>query len=399
MFQFRCRNSAGVILPSLSERRPYCTPTLSQVTRASAVGVDAVDVAQVVVVGPADRGDVALRLVELLVRRLAVQRVHRQRRQAAPGRDALGRAHGRAVAQRRLQRRQRIIDLRVVAHVVLLGVHADEPGAVLGGAPLRVRAVGGVHVVLEQFAVADVDGLRDHVGVALHRQQAVEHARVVLRDQVLLDRTARAAQAHGVQRHAVALDEALLGHHRGLAGQVHVVVGAGVVAAASARWPSPGPARRGSSSRCAPCPGCGRSPRRPGTSTAACRSTGWCRPWRRRRRCRRGRQHRDAVQEAVDRPELAAHDEVHRAAVGQRHRAHVGRPRAAGGQRLQVAAAGGAVPVGDERVDRTVAAVADDVAAGVGAPCSRVPSRCRPAAGGRPRPGSSCRRTASAAGR
>ena len=37
-----------------------------------AVGVDAVDVAQVVVVGPADRGDVALRLVVLLVGRLAV---------------------------------------------------------------------------------------------------------------------------------------------------------------------------------------------------------------------------------------------------------------------------------------------------------------------------------------
>jgi hypothetical protein len=40
-----------------------------------------------------------------------------------------------------------------------------------------------------------------------------------------------AAQAVGVERAAVALDETLLGHHRGLGGHLQVVVRAGVVAA------------------------------------------------------------------------------------------------------------------------------------------------------------------------
>ena len=323
-----------------------------------AVGLGAVDGAQVVVVRPADRGDVALRLPELLVGRRAKKRVHRQRGQAAPGLDALGAAHRGAVTQRGLQRRQRVVD----DAVALFGVHADQPAAVLRDAPLGVAAVGGVHVVLQQLAVAHVDGLRHHVGVALHRQQRVQHAGLVLRDQVLLDRAARAAQAHGVQRHAVALDEALLAHHRGLAGQLHVVVRAGVVAAGVHDGVAPAQdvqVHRAAVHR-ALAVADGHAALEPVQQLAVPQAGVVLRGVVGLRR-----QHRDAVEEAVDAADLAPDDEVHRAAVGQRDLAHVGRPAAVGRHRHH-GATGVAVQVGDEGVDRAVGAVADGRAAAIG---------------------------------
>ena len=64
-------------------------------------------------------------------------------------------------------------------------------------------------------------------GVRVLRDRRVEQARVVLRVDVLLDRAAGAADADGVERHAVALDEALLHHQRGLAAELQVVVRVG----------------------------------------------------------------------------------------------------------------------------------------------------------------------------
>ena len=51
------------------------------------------------------------------------------------------------------------------------------------------------------------------------RQQAVEQAREVLRDEQLLNRSARSAEAHRPFRQAITFDEVLLDHHQGLAGQ------------------------------------------------------------------------------------------------------------------------------------------------------------------------------------
>ena len=196
--------------------------------RARGAGrIDAVDVPEIVPVRPTDGRDGGLRLVVLLVRRLAEMRIHRERRQAAPPRDALRRADRRAEAERGFQRRERIVH----PGEAFFGVEPDEPAAVLGGAPLRVGPIRGVHVVLEQLAVPDVDRLRDHVGIRLHRQQRIEHARQILVDHVLRDGAAGAAEPHRVGRHAVALDEALLGHHRRFARDLQIVVGAGVVAA------------------------------------------------------------------------------------------------------------------------------------------------------------------------
>ena len=47
--------------------------------------------------------------------------------------------------------------------------------AVLGVLPLRVVPVDGVEVVLEQLAVAHVDGLRGHVGVGEHEPPRTEN--------------------------------------------------------------------------------------------------------------------------------------------------------------------------------------------------------------------------------
>ena len=85
--------------------------------------------------------------------------------------------------------------------------------------------------MLEQLAVADVDGLGDHVGVRVLGDGGVDEARVVLGVDVLLDGAARPADRHRVVGDAVGLDRVLLQHQRGLAADLQVVVGAGAGAA------------------------------------------------------------------------------------------------------------------------------------------------------------------------
>ena len=105
------------------------------------------------------------------------------------------------------------------------GVEPDAPpGGPRGPSTGRVVAVGDVEVVLEQLAVADVDRLGDHVRVRVLRDRGVEQARVVLPVDVLLDGAAGAADADGVERDAMVLDEVLLQHQGGLAAELEVVV-------------------------------------------------------------------------------------------------------------------------------------------------------------------------------
>src|SRR5699024_9572117 len=76
-------------------------------------------------------------------------------------------------------------------------------------------------------AVANVDGLGDHVRVGALGHGRIDQAGVVLAIDVLLNGPARAAKANGVVGHAVALDEAFLGHQRGFAADFEIVVLAG----------------------------------------------------------------------------------------------------------------------------------------------------------------------------
>ena len=265
------------------------------------------------------------------------ERVERQRGEPAPPVDALavaGRPEPVGVGDRGV------------------GVEPLEPFAVLPVGPLGVGAVGDVHVVLEQLAVADVNRLGDHVGVGVLRDPRVEQPGVVLPVDVLLDRAARSPDADRVARHAVALDELLLGHQRRLAAQHEVVVDAGpgparvddrvalaqpvVVEGASARGPlpvsDPDPAVEGVDGALVPKRGVGLVARA----------------------LAEGRQHRERVDEAVDRPALAAHHVVHLAPVHGRRR-HVGGPRSVRGKRPELAA-GSAVEVVDRRLGRAVEA-------------------------------------------
>ena len=191
-----------------------------------------------------------------------------------------------------------------------------------------VEAVGLVEVVLEQLAVSDVDRLRDHVGVGVLRDRRVEQARVVLRVDVLLDRAARAADADGVERDAVVLDEVLLQHQRGLAAELEVVVRVGAQAGR-------GDHRVAELQHVVAQHGAGadralRAPDRDAALEAEDeapvpeRVVGLVGIGLRRRR-----QHRDAVDEAVDGAALPAHDVGHRLPVERRGHRDVGRQRTA----------------------------------------------------------------------
>ena len=207
---FSLRNSAGVSLAARERAEPVLDAGVVPRHAREPVRADAVDVAEVVPVRPLDRRDRG-RVVERLPRPgRAEVRVERERGQPAPAPDAL-RAAGSAAAVRVRHGRA--------------GVHPLEPRPVRPRGPLRVGAVGDVHEVLEQLAVADVDRLRDHVGVRVLRDRRVDDpARVVLGVDVLLDRAAGAADADGVERDAVGLDEPLLRHDRRLAAEHEVVV-------------------------------------------------------------------------------------------------------------------------------------------------------------------------------
>ena len=277
--------------------------------------------------------------------------------------------------------------------------HALEPGAVRPGRPLRVRSVGDVHEVLDQLAVADVDRLRDHVGVRVLRDRGVDdHAGMALRVDVLLDRAARAADADRVGRDAVALDEALLRHDRRLRAEHEVVVRA---RARPARVDDRVALREADVVEAAASAGrsldvADRHAAVEGVDQAAV-------PERRVRR-RRGvagrREDRDRVDEAVDRAALAANHVRHGASVERGRRRGVRRERS--GRQRDERAAGRAVDEVDDAVDRAVLAPADrgrrlrSPASGRAA-CRRRPG-CR-RAGSRARPSGSCRRTDTAAGR
>ena len=139
-----------------------------------------------------------------------------------------------------------------------------DGAAVQDVVPLVVEAIRLVEVVLEQLAVSDVDRLRDHVGVGVLRDGRVDQPRMVLRVDVLLDRAAGAADAHGVERDAVVLDEVLLQHQRRLAAELQVVVRVGAQAGRVHAPRSRAAARRAAAWRCRWwCPACARSRRRP----------------------------------------------------------------------------------------------------------------------------------------
>ena len=205
-----------------------------------AVVAGAVDVAGVVPVGPLD----ALRPLGQLVEVVDVgeRRVQREGRQPEPARLALHQRGGRRgrvtvhhlVAEGGVQRVQPVPLLDLARGEVLREVGAVQPDdrlAHLGIAPLRVVAVGGVEVVLEQLAVAHVDRLGDHVRVRVLGDGRVDEASVVLGVDVLLDGATRAADRDRVVGHAVRLDRQLLEHQRRLAAHLQVVMGAGAGAA------------------------------------------------------------------------------------------------------------------------------------------------------------------------
>ena len=109
-------------------------------------------------------------------------RVHGQGRRAPPALDALGAA-------------RRAGERLPVGLEALHGVLALEQLAVVPVLPPLVVGVELVHVVGEQLAVADVDGLGGHVRVRVLRDEGVEQVRVVLGEHVLLDAAAGAADA------------------------------------------------------------------------------------------------------------------------------------------------------------------------------------------------------------
>ena len=184
------------------------------------VFVYAIDVAQVIKVRPMHISHDFRWLHLILIRCLTKVRVHGQRCQPAPARNALGHTRRTGVAERQLVVVQRI-------SVGVGGMQANQQAAVLGRLPARVAAVGGIHVVLKQFAIADMNGLRHHIRVGILRHTGVDQARMVLRVDVLLNRPARTANRNRVLGHAKAFDEVFLGHQRGFAAHLQVVVGAG----------------------------------------------------------------------------------------------------------------------------------------------------------------------------
>ena len=128
----------------------------------------------------------------------------------------------------------RVVDLRDVLEGAAGRVGRDDgvdeaqvPGAAGAvGEAVDRRALGigpgrgvGLVDVLQQAAVGHVQAA---VGEGQRGLQAVEQARVDLRDHQLLDRAARTARAGRPARHAVGLDEALLQHHQRLALQHRV---------------------------------------------------------------------------------------------------------------------------------------------------------------------------------
>src|SRR5690625_508383 len=189
-----------------------------------AVVVGAVDVAQVVHVGPLDFKNVGQRFPVFGMTGFAVVRVERQGRQAAPCGHAFGHAGGGAVAHGQLGFFERI------AHFIG-GVEAHQQAAVGGGVPERIVAVGHVHVVLKQLAVAHVNGLGHQVGIVPAGDGRVDEAGLVLAVYVLRDGTAGRVHAHGVFGQAKALDEVFLGHERSFAANLQFVVVAGARAA------------------------------------------------------------------------------------------------------------------------------------------------------------------------
>ncbi len=219
------------------------------------------------------------------------QRVHGQRGQAAPAVDALVGAGPAGVR---------------VGHGVA-GVHADQGRPVVPPRPAWIA----VHVAFEQLAVTHVDGLGDHVRIGVLRDGGVDHPRaVVLGVHVLLDRAARGADAHRVERRAVPLDEALLDHQGRLAAQDQVVVGGGTGAGrVQHRVPLAQPVRvEGGAAQCALVvadrDAAVEAVHRPAVPAVL--------------------QHRDRVDEAVDDAPLPPDHEVHRPAVQQRGRRQVG---------------------------------------------------------------------------
>jgi len=74
----------------------------------------------------------------------------------------------------------------------------------------------------QQHAIGDFDAGRDRVGVIAAGLDAVEQAGVDRGHRVLVDRAARAAVGHRELDLAVAVDDALFHHHRGL-GHQHAV--------------------------------------------------------------------------------------------------------------------------------------------------------------------------------
>ncbi len=108
---------------------------------------------------------------------------------------------------------------------------ALDQGAVRPGPPQWVAA--GVEVVLQRFTVADSGDAGDGVGEGELRNRRVDQAGVVFGADVLLHPAAGAADADGMARHPVRLDEVLLHHERGLGGQPQIEVYAGLGAGRS----------------------------------------------------------------------------------------------------------------------------------------------------------------------
>ncbi len=180
---------------------------------------------------------------------------------------------------------------------------------------------------------------------------------MILRVDVLLDGTARAAQADRVVGHAVALDEALLHHERRLAAHLQVVVNAGDVARRVRHCIAERESVVQQHSRGA------RVALRMTDPDAALEAVDQATvPGREVRLLRvlaERSQHGQAVDEAVDRAPLPPHDVVDGAAVHQGGLGQVGW-RVAGRKRLELPA-GRAVYVVDAGLGTAVLAPADDI--------------------------------------
>ncbi|ATQ78747.1 hypothetical protein CR152_05900 [Massilia violaceinigra] len=186
--------------------------------KAGAVG--AVDIGQVVPVRPFDLGEDVRRIAVILrhqvIARVFVDGIDHGRHRALPAVDALGRS--RLVGQG--------IDHRIA------GIAALDQGAPGPRLPRR----GGIErhlvaeVLLQQRAVGHGNRLRDHVRIRLHRNAGIQQSGPVLREQILLHRPARAADADREGRLADRLDEAFLGHRGRFFRQAHVVMHARFVA-------------------------------------------------------------------------------------------------------------------------------------------------------------------------